>query len=147
MDSVMNPEELAFRLTLAAAMVSAAESMPKQMPRSATIDFSSTVDFLIELGLLERHPRERLQPPTELVELLREELTQEGFPNNPSKRAVCITYTIVLQAVIAWENAGELIDGVHYPTRRSSEWLPFIVRAAIVNADLALPRVLACKES
>jgi hypothetical protein len=75
------------------------------------------------------------------------DLTQDGFPTNPSKRAVCLTDTVVLQAVIAWENAGELIEGVHYPTRGSSEWLPFIARAAIVNVDVALPRVLACKDS
>ena len=99
------------------------------------------------LGLVERHPDRGLQPPVELLELLRDDLAQEGFPNNPSKRAVCLTYTVVLQAVIAWEDAGELIDGVQYPTSGSSAWLPFIAHAAIVNVDIAMPRVLACKES
>jgi len=36
---------------------------------------------------------------------------------------------------------------VHYPTHGSSEWLPFIARAAIVNVDVAMPRVLALKKS
>ena len=141
----MTVEELKFRQTLVAAMVSAAQSMPNQMPPSATMNFQSTVEFLTMLGLVERLADKGLQPTTELLELLRDELVEEGFPSNPSKRAVCLTYTVVLQAVIAWENAGELIDGVHYPTRGSSEWLPFIARAAIVNVDVAMPRVLAGK--
>ena len=143
----MNIEEIEFRRTLVVAMVSAARSMPNQMPPSATLDFQSTIEFLIMLGVVERHPDRGLQAPAELVDLLRDELTQEGFPNNPSKRAICLTYTVVLQAVIAWEDAGELIEGVHYPTRGSSEWLPHIARAAIVNVDVAMPRVLACKDS
>jgi hypothetical protein len=143
----MTVDQIALRQTLVAAMLSAAQSMPDQMPTSATVDIHSTVEFLIMLGLVERPAAGGLQPQSELAELLHAELAQEGFPNNPSKRAVCLTYTVVLQAVIAWENAGELIDGVHYPTRGSAEWLPFIARAAIVNVDVALPRLLACKES
>ncbi len=147
MESAMNLDEIKLGQTLVVAMVSAARSMPNQMQFSAMINFQSTIEFLIMLGLVDRLADEGLQPPAELVELLRDELTQEGFPTNPSKRAVCLTYTVVLQAVIAWENAGELIDGVHYPTHGSSEWLPFIARAAIVNVDVAMPRVLALKKS
>lgn len=142
----MTVDEMELRQTLVAAMVSAAQSMSDQMPPSATRDFQSTIELLIILGLVERLPGVGLQPPTELVELLRDELVQEGFPTNPSKRAVCLTYTVLLQAVIAWENGGGLIDGVQYPTRGSSEWLPFIARAAIVHVDVALPLVLACKD-
>jgi hypothetical protein len=143
----MNIEEIEFRRTLVVAMVSAARSMPNQMPSSAALDFQSTIEFLIMLGVVKRHPDRGLQAPAELVDLLRDELAQEGFPTNPSKRAICLTYTVVLQAMIAWQDAGELIEGVHYPTRGSSEWLPFIARAAIVNVDVAMPRVLAYKES
>ena len=143
----MTVEELKFRQTLVAAMVSAAQSMPDQLPASAKIDIHATIEFLITLGIVERLADKGLQPPIELVELLRADLAQEGFPTNPSKRAVCLTYTVVLEAVIAWENAGELIDGVQIPTRGSAEWLPYIARAAIVNVDVAMPRILACKQS
>ena len=50
----MTVEELKFRQTLVAAMVSAAQSMPNQMPPSATMNFQSTVEFLTMLGLVER---------------------------------------------------------------------------------------------
>jgi hypothetical protein len=146
-EGAMTVEEVEFQQTLVVAMVSAARSMPNQMPPSAALDFQSTIEFLIMLGIVERDADGGLQPPNELLELLRDELTQEGFPHNPNKRAICLTYTVVLQAVIAWQDAGELIEGVHYPRRGSSEWLPHIARAAIVNVDVAMPQVLVCKES
>jgi hypothetical protein len=143
----MNADDAQFRQTLVAAMISSAQSMADHLPPSATLDFQATVAFLIELGLVERRADEGLAPPTELVELLHDHLAEEGFPTNPSKRAVCLTYTIVLQAVIALEGEGALLDGVRLPFRGSADWLPFIAHAAIVNVEVALPRVRACREN
>ncbi len=126
----MIDDETEFRQTLVAAFVSAAQSMADEMPPSATLDFQSTIEFLIIIGLVERLPSGSVQPAAGLVELLRADLEQEGFPTKPSKRAVCLSYTVVLQARIAWDNAGACMDGGRLPASGSSDWFAFIARSA-----------------
>ena len=141
-------DEIEFHQALVDALVSAMGSLDDRGAPFAPHGFHATIEFLIMIGLVERlpFPRGGFQPLAELVELLRADLVQEGFPASPSKRAVRLTHSVVIEAVTAWENPELLLSGERLPARGSRDWLPFIVSAAIASADAALPLVLACED-